>query len=124
MVAGAGVLDPLRLPGGLAKSRITDTFSPASVVLRDHWGNCFLNSTSIAASRNCPEEPPLFPPAPVQGHRSFQLTGSLPDFRSSSLVLEKCLHPKNPRYTDSGEGWAVCSTWWRFLSMALPFFWA
>lgn len=35
MVAGAGVLDLPRLPGGLAKSRITDTFSPACVVLRD-----------------------------------------------------------------------------------------
>ena len=45
------------------------------------------------------------PPTPKgQGHRSFQLMGSLPDFCSSSLVLEKCLHPKNPLYTENGEG--------------------
>lgn len=62
------------------------------------------------------------PPPPVQGHSSFQSMGFLPDFCSSSLALEKCLHPKNPLYTDSGEGCAVCSTWCRFLSMALPFF--
>lgn len=44
-------------------------------------------------------------PLPLNsGHRSFQLMGSLPDLRSSSLVLEKCLHPKKPLYTDSGEG--------------------
>lgn len=35
-------------------------------------------------------------PLSVQGHSSFQSMGFLPDFCSSSLALEKCLHPKNP----------------------------
>lgn len=74
-----------------------------------------LTNTSIESYRNCPEAyrhcPAHFP---VQGHRSFR-------FCSSKLVLEKCLHPKNPLCTTCGEGWTVCSTWWRFLDgTALP----
>lgn len=58
-----------------------------------------LANTSIAASRKPPGDSLV-----VQGHRLFQLMGSLPDFCSNSLVLEKCLYPKNPLYTDSGVG--------------------
>ena len=34
----------------------------------------------------------------------FQSMGSFPSFFSSSLHLEKCLHPKKPLLTESGEG--------------------
>lgn len=76
--------------------------------------------------------------------------GDFPDFFSSSLVFEKCLQPKNPRWAERGEGCTACSTWWCFwkqienhamtakqekplltferlgrtLLMADPFFWA
>lgn len=40
--------------------------------------------------------------------------GDFPDFLSSSLAFEKCLHPKNPRWADRGEGCTACRTWWRF----------
>lgn len=39
-----------------------------------------------------------------------QSIGTLPDFSSMSLHFEKCLQPRNPRWADSGEGCAPCST--------------
>ena len=40
---------------------------------------------------------------------NFQSIGVLPSFMRSSLVLEKCLHPKKAPPA-SGEGWAASST--------------
>lgn len=41
-----------------------------------------------------------------------------------SLVLEKCLLPKNPRYDDSGDGCGAVNTRWRVRSINAPFFMA
>ena len=43
---------------------------------------------------------------------------------SSSLVNEKCLHPKKPLYEDSGEGWDDLSMWLTFLFISFSFSWA
>ncbi len=42
--------------------------------------------------------------------QSRHSTGVLFCLTSSSLVFEKCLHPKNPLEAENGEGWAALST--------------
>lgn len=46
--------------------------------------------------------------------------GVFPDFFSSSLALEKCLQPKNPRWADNGDGCTACRTWCRFYKPRVP----
>ena len=43
------------------------------------------------------------------------------DFKNS-LVCEKCLHPKNPRYADSGEGCGAFKIKWLGLLSFAHFF--
>lgn len=44
-----------------------------------------------------------------------------PFFRKNSFTCEKCLHPKNPRYAESGDGCAAVSTRCLLVSIAFPF---
>ena len=47
-------------------------------------------------------------------YQSFrrQSIGDPPSLTNNELAEEKCLHPKNPAWAESGEGCADSNTWW------------
>ena len=50
--------------------------------------------------------------------------GSFPWAFNSSLHLEKCLHPRNPRCADKGDGWTDFNKWCFLPFTTDAFFWA
>jgi len=51
---------------------------------------------------------------------TLQSTGVIPCSSNQRLAREKCLHPKNPRWADNGDGCGAVRTRWRLRSIPAP----